>query len=104
MYGVDGVNNGFEFDGTVFVKINTGMATDAPAWWICSAKSMADVVLPEPPLGLAKVMVNMACLSFGGIVGANIKNNIKINFNTNVNVEINIGVKNGAKPVTQRKC
>lgn len=30
VYGVDGVNKGFEFDGTVFVQINTGMATDAP--------------------------------------------------------------------------
>ena len=30
VYGVDGVNNGFEFDGAVFVKIKTGMATDAP--------------------------------------------------------------------------
>lgn len=30
VYGVDGVNKGFEFDGTVFVQINTGMSTDAP--------------------------------------------------------------------------
>lgn len=30
LYGCDGVNRGFEFDGTVFVPINTGMATDAP--------------------------------------------------------------------------
>lgn len=30
MYGVDGVNKGFEFDGSVFVKINTGMTTDTP--------------------------------------------------------------------------
>lgn len=30
MYGVDGVNKGFEFDGTVFVQINTGMSADAP--------------------------------------------------------------------------
>lgn len=30
MYGADGVNNGFEFDGSVFVKINTGMTTDTP--------------------------------------------------------------------------
>jgi hypothetical protein len=30
MYGVDGVNRGFEFDGTVFVPIDTGMATDTP--------------------------------------------------------------------------
>ena len=30
MYGADGVNKGFEFDGSVFVKINTGMTTDTP--------------------------------------------------------------------------
>lgn len=30
VYGVDGVNRGFEFDGTVFVPIDTGMTTDAP--------------------------------------------------------------------------
>lgn len=29
-YGCDGVNHGWEFDGTVFVKINTGMTDDAP--------------------------------------------------------------------------
>lgn len=30
IYGCDGVNKGFEFDGTVYVPITTGMATDAP--------------------------------------------------------------------------
>lgn len=30
MYGCDGVNKAFEFDGTTFVKIYTGMTTDAP--------------------------------------------------------------------------
>ena len=30
IYGCDGVNRGFEFDGTVYVPISTGMATDAP--------------------------------------------------------------------------
>jgi len=30
MYGVDGKNRGFEFDGTTFVPIATGMTTDAP--------------------------------------------------------------------------
>lgn len=30
MYGCDGVNRAFEFDGTVFVPINTGMAVDKP--------------------------------------------------------------------------
>lgn len=30
LYGVDGVNRGFEFDGSVFVPINTGMTNDAP--------------------------------------------------------------------------
>lgn len=30
MYGADGVNKGFEFNGTVFVQISTGMTTDTP--------------------------------------------------------------------------
>lgn len=30
IYGVDGVNRGFEFDGTVLVPISTGMAADTP--------------------------------------------------------------------------
>ena len=30
LYGADGVNPGFEFDGTSYVKIKTGMATDVP--------------------------------------------------------------------------
>lgn len=30
MYGASGVHRGFEFDGTVFVPINTGMAIDTP--------------------------------------------------------------------------
>ncbi len=30
IYGCDGVNNAFEFDGTVYVKIRTGMTTDTP--------------------------------------------------------------------------
>jgi len=29
-YGTDGVNNGWEFDGTVFAKIRTGMTDDTP--------------------------------------------------------------------------
>lgn len=30
LYGADGVNRGFEFDGTVYVPIKTGMAADTP--------------------------------------------------------------------------
>jgi hypothetical protein len=30
VYGADGVNYGFEFDGTVYVRIRTGMTTDTP--------------------------------------------------------------------------
>lgn len=30
IYGADGVNRGFEFDGTVYVPIRTGMTTDTP--------------------------------------------------------------------------
>jgi hypothetical protein len=35
MYGTDGVNCAFEFDGTTYVPIHTGMATDAPSHVIC---------------------------------------------------------------------
>jgi len=31
IYGCDGVNRGFEFDGDVYVPITTGMTTDAPS-------------------------------------------------------------------------
>jgi len=30
MYGCDGINSGFEFDGTVYVPISTGMTSDIP--------------------------------------------------------------------------
>jgi len=32
IYGCDGVNRGFEFDGTVYVPIATGMTTDTPEY------------------------------------------------------------------------
>ena len=32
IYGCDGINKGFEFDGTVYVPINTGMTTDTPQY------------------------------------------------------------------------
>lgn len=32
IYGCDGVNYGFEFDGTIYVPIHTGMTTDTPAY------------------------------------------------------------------------
>lgn len=35
MYGCDGVNYGFSFDGTAFVRIRTGMATDTPKHISC---------------------------------------------------------------------
>lgn len=31
MYGCDGVNSAFEFDGTTYIPIHTGMATDTPS-------------------------------------------------------------------------
>lgn len=50
MYGCDGVNHMFEFDGTYFVPIRTGIATDAPkyiaAWknmLVCAVKSSVQV-------------------------------------------------------------
>jgi len=32
LYGCDGVNRGFEFDGTVYVPLDTGMPTDTPEY------------------------------------------------------------------------
>jgi hypothetical protein len=40
MYGCDGVNRAFEFDGTVFVPINTGMTVDKPTHIIAHKKML----------------------------------------------------------------
>ncbi|CAB4145020.1 hypothetical protein UFOVP891_49 [uncultured Caudovirales phage] len=40
MYGCDGKNRGFEFDGTVFVPIATGMTTDKPNYVAYFANSL----------------------------------------------------------------
>jgi hypothetical protein len=40
MYGCDGVNKGFEWDGSVFVPITTGMATDTPEHLRCHKKHL----------------------------------------------------------------
>lgn len=40
MYGVDGKNRGFEFDGTTLVPISTGMTTDAPSHVVEHAYSL----------------------------------------------------------------
>lgn len=40
MYGCDGVNRAFEFDGTVFVPIRTGMTVDTPQHIHCHQKML----------------------------------------------------------------
>ena len=40
IYGCDGVNRGFEFDGTVFVPINSTMTTDTPTHVIVHARHL----------------------------------------------------------------
>lgn len=40
LYGCDGVNRAFEFDGTVFVPIVTGMTADAPTHLACHANHL----------------------------------------------------------------
>jgi hypothetical protein len=40
LYGVDGVNQGFVFDGTTFTQISTGMTTDIPTHLICYKKHL----------------------------------------------------------------
>ena len=40
MYGVDGVNKGFQFDGTTFTQITTAMTTDTPEHLIAHKKHL----------------------------------------------------------------
>lgn len=40
IYGCDGVNSGFEFDGTVFCPIRTGMTADTPNHVACHKKHL----------------------------------------------------------------
>lgn len=40
IYGADGVNKAFEFDGDVYVPINTGMTTDTPLHVQCHKKML----------------------------------------------------------------
>jgi hypothetical protein len=40
LYGVDGVSNGFEFDGTNIIPIHTGMTTDTPSHVIAHKKHL----------------------------------------------------------------
>ena len=40
LYGCDGVNKGFEFDGDVYIPINTGMTTDTPLHVVAHKKML----------------------------------------------------------------
>lgn len=40
LYGVDGVNKGFEFDGDVYIPIITGMTTDTPSHIVAHKKML----------------------------------------------------------------
>lgn len=40
VYGCDGVNRGFEFDGDVYIPINTGMDTDTPEYVFAHQKQL----------------------------------------------------------------
>ncbi len=40
LYGCDGVNQGFEFDGDVYIPINTGMTTDTPLHVVAHKKML----------------------------------------------------------------
>lgn len=40
MYGCDGKNRGFEFDGSIFVPISTGMTTDTPSHVACHKRHL----------------------------------------------------------------
>jgi hypothetical protein len=62
MYGCDGVNRAFEFDGTIFAPINTGVPVDAPTYLeihknslFLSFKSSAQYSGPGSPFAFSPI-------------------------------------------------
>ncbi len=77
MYGVDGVNYGFEFDGEYFVQIHTGMEVDRPSHLVAHADHLiyafdgsmqnSSLGLPyqwEPVLGAAEIGLSDSITNF----------------------------------------
>jgi hypothetical protein len=77
IYGADGVNNGFEFDGTVYVKLRTGMADDTPDHVVVHKQhvffnfgpsvqfsSIADPYMWSPVTGAGEIALNADVTAF----------------------------------------
>ncbi len=83
MYGVDGVNKGFEFDGTTYTEITTGMTLDAPQHLIAHkmhlfysfAKGSVQHSAPGDPatwsvvVGAGEIGIGQECSGFVGVPG-----------------------------------
>ena len=77
IYGADGVNNGFEFDGTVYVKLRTGMVDDTPDHVVVHKQhvffsfgpsvqfsSIADPYMWSPVTGAGEIALNADVAAF----------------------------------------
>jgi hypothetical protein len=83
MYGVDGKNKGFEFDGTTFTQISTGMTTDTPIHVIAHKNhlfyafaggsiqhsSIGDPTTWSPILGASELAIGQECTGFVSVPG-----------------------------------
>lgn len=83
MYGCDGVNRAFEFDGTYFVPITTGMTADTPAYpWVhkkhlflsfgksVQHSGIADPYAWTPVLGASEISVDDTVTGFKTLPGS----------------------------------
>lgn len=102
MYGVDGVNKGFQFDGTTFTQISTGMTIDTPNHLFAHKKhlffsflggsvqhsSLGTPLVWSPITGAAELAMGDECTGFelGSIDALTIftRNNTKILYGTSV--------------------
>lgn len=77
IYGADGVNYGFEFDGTVYTRIRTGMTTDTPNHVVVHKQHLffsfgnsvqfsgiADQYNWSPVIGAGEIAMNAAVTAF----------------------------------------
>lgn len=103
MYGVDGKNKGFQFDGAVYTQITTGMVNDAPILLIEHAKHLFfgfpngslqhspptqptgpwSVVINAGELGMGEELVDIKSLP-GGVLGIFCKDSISLLYGTGV--------------------
>lgn len=95
MYGANGVGRMFEFDGTVFVPISTGMAVDTPSYiathanylWASFDASLQKSVIGEPyqwdaVLGAAEFGIGDTITGLLPLLGSNTASSLAV-FSTN---------------------